>query len=95
MSEQSSEDKRYEAFESLLTKYLDGQASRIERHMDKVETRLSEDIREVKADCQDDIDRIEARVTFQERKSQRDTLIGSAISFVGAVLVSIFGGTTN
>ena len=75
-----------------LSKIINGQTDRIESKLDRQYDRLSADIKEVKSGCEDDVKEVGERVTYLERKSQRDNIIGSAIAFVGAALIAWFKG---
>lgn len=79
-----------------LQEALDRQSDRIMSKMDRVEDRLSNDILMVKADCEGDVTRVEARVDKVEDEVKKNktvaTLISSVVAVIGVIVSAVVGG---
>lgn len=82
MSDQITRKDLYDA--------LDAHATRLEGKIDRSEDRIRHEVHQVRADCDDDIGGVNERLTYLERKSVRDSMIGSALAFLGAAFIAIF-----
>lgn len=82
MSDQITRKDLYDA--------LDAHANRLEGKIDRSEDRIRRELQQVRADCDDDIGVVNERLTYLERKSVRDSMIGSALAFLGAAFIAIF-----
>lgn len=75
-----------------LNRLLTSQTDTIISKMNRVEDSLKVEIEKTGLDCEKDVKAVDERVTYLERRSRTENILGSAIAFAGAALVAWFGG---
>lgn len=73
-----------------LNKLLTAQTDRILGKMDRVEDRLSADIKDVRIGCEDDVAKIESRVIKLEDYNRKQNFVGIVLGAVATTIVALF-----
>ena len=75
-----------------LNEALGTQTKLIIGKINRTEDSLKGDIAEVKADVSKDVEKIDNRVTYIERRSRTENIIASVLTFFGVIIWGKYGG---